>query len=98
MQRAFLFLVILLASTLGSSAQQAPPAALPQQPAATQPAPPKISAVKREDLERRLARLQEAYQQAAANLQAINGAIEECKFWLDQIATPDDAVQKSTGK
>jgi len=47
-------------------------------PAPTQP-------ITKETVERRLAKLQAEYDQAIANANALQGAIQDCKYWLDQI-------------
>jgi uncharacterized coiled-coil protein SlyX len=53
--------------------------------------------ITREAIEKRLASLEEARIQQMANLNALNGAIEDCKFWLNQLAAKPDQL-KPTAK
>jgi len=41
--------------------------------------------ITKEALQQRLGQLQQAREQAIANVNALNGAIQECTYWIDQI-------------
>ena len=41
--------------------------------------------ITKEVLQQRLGQLQQAREQAIANVNALNGAIQECTYWIDQI-------------
>jgi hypothetical protein len=57
-----------------------------QEPTAVAPSEPaQGSAVTRAQLEKRIAYLQDAYHQTVANAQALNGAIQECQHWLEEL-------------
>ena len=40
-------------------------------------------------IEKRLAMLEKDYESTIANANAISGAIQDCKYWLEQLATVD---------
>jgi hypothetical protein len=44
--------------------------------------------ITREAVEKRLASLEEVRRQTLANLNALNGAVEDCKYWLEQLDKP----------
>lgn len=46
--------------------------------------------ITKEDIETRMSQLRQEFDQAKANLQAINGAIEDCKYWLEQTESDDE--------
>ena len=54
--------------------------------------------ITRESVEKRLAGLKEAKEQAVANLNAMNGAIQDCQFWLDQLAAKPEASKREAPK
>lgn len=57
--------------------------------AETLPAPkPKalVRTITKDDLEKRIEMLRKELEQAKANLNAIDGAIQDCQYWLNEIA------------
>jgi hypothetical protein len=77
--------VLLTFSTIGLA--QDPPAATPATTVITKAA-----------LEERLAGLQKSREQTLANLNAYNGAIEECQYWLDQLRAEEKAKEEAKKK
>jgi TolA-binding protein len=73
-----LLCLILLGGSLTLAAQSVPP-----------PAPkPAAPTVTQEKLESRLAELQKAHDQVLANLNALEGAIQETQHWLLELKSP----------
>ena len=64
-----------------------------QQPKIIDPAPTP-PAITREALEQRIAALKTQYDQAIANANALQGAIQDCQYWLDQFKATDEAKAK----
>ena len=54
--------------------------------------------VSRVSIEKRLADLKQAHQQAAANLQALGGAIQDCEYWLGELNKAENEVAKPPAK
>ena len=48
--------------------------------------------ITREMIEARLKELQEGAEQMRANLNAYEGAIQDCKYWLEQLTAEDEKV------
>ena len=44
----------------------------------------------REQIEKRLAELEAQREQALANANALSGAIQDCRYWLEQLPQPGD--------
>ena len=59
-------------------------------PATVKPAP----AITQQALEQRIASLKTQYDQAIANANALQGAIQDCQYWLDQFKATDEAKAK----
>jgi len=83
MRYRLLCLTLLLGVGHMVSAQQPPP---PQAP--PQPAP---QGVTQQALESRLAVLKTQYDQAVANANAFQGALEDCQYWIDQMKAAEAA-------
>ena len=80
--RSAILAILLLGGSLAMSSQ------------AIQPAPPALpakseSVVTRAQLEQRLVDLKAAKEQAIANVNAFEGAIQECQRWIDQLQAAD---------
>lgn len=48
--------------------------------------------ITKEEIEKRRTQLQAEHQQAVATVHAINGAIQDCEFWLSVLEESDKAV------
>ena len=82
MRYATLCLILLLGGSLMLPAQQ------PTSPPAPQTAP---QGVTEQALEARQIQLRQQYEQAVANANAVQGAIQECQYWLDQLKAAEAA-------
>ena len=90
------FLALLL--TLVGFAQQ-PPTTTSTQPQAqtsttAQPKAP-APAIVRTEFERRLAELRKQHDQAVSDVHALEGAIQDCEFWLKQLEAAEKAAAES---
>ena len=67
-------------------------------PATVKPAP----AITQQALEQRIASLKTQYDQAIANANALQGAIQDCQYWIEQLKTADaekkETAEKATQK
>jgi hypothetical protein len=88
LRRIVLSLIFLTVACLGFSEDKKPVAP---------PAQPPIGITKPE-LQRKLEELKKAQQQALADYQAITGAMQDCVFWLDQIAAKEKEVEEKAKK
>ena len=91
-------LVLLLVVSLSFVSAQAPakkPEPLPASPETAQ-------IITKELLQKRLAELQQGREQAIANVNAFNGAISECEYWLNVMilaeAKPEPKAEKPKEK
>jgi hypothetical protein len=50
--------------------------------------------ITKEDIQKRLAMLEQDYERAIADVNAINGAMQDCKHWLEQL-TKDEPTDES---
>ena len=80
--RSAILAILLLGGCLSMPAQTVP-ATVKHAPAITQQA-----------LEQRIAALKTQYDQAIANANALQGAIQDCQYWLDQFKATDEAKAK----
>jgi len=53
--------------------------------------------IKAEDLAARLSMLEEHQRRMINDLNAIHGAIQECKHWLSEATKPNEPISDSTG-
>jgi len=53
--------------------------------------------ITREAIQNRLDRLVEEYEQAKANMHAYEGAIQECRYWLNELDI-EDKQEESEGE
>ena len=83
-KRVFAFVLILLAAGLAAPLYGQAPAA------SASPVVP-VPAVSKVMLQARLAELEKAREQAVATANALDGAAQECKYWLEQIAATEKA-------
>jgi len=50
-----------------------------------------------EKLQKRLKELEGAREQILANLNAVNGAIEDCKYWMTELEDKEESPVKTNG-
>ena len=84
--RPLFFLALLLGSCLAASAQAPSPNIPPTPPAAVAPASPGIT---KDALQQRLAELKAQYDQSIATANALQGAMVDCQYWLDQLTAQE---------
>jgi len=53
--------------------------------------------ITREELEERIRLLQKEEQSALANANALSGAIQDCRFWLDRLAASEESDDGAEG-
>lgn len=63
---------------------------------AQDPAPKSV--VTKEALQERIASLEQARQQAIANVNALGGAIQECTYWLQRLEAAEAEAKKQADK
>ena len=99
--RPLSLLALLLGGCLMASAQSPSPSTSASEPTAiVSSASPGITI---DAIEKRLASLKAQYDQETANLNALQGAIADCQYWLDQlkalekrkVAAPDASPSES---
>ena len=50
-----------------------------------------------ESIEGRISQLQEQKQSLIADLNAVDGAIQDCQYWLKQLEADNDAIEQEDG-